>query len=159
MSSFPSRRSSRPVRYNKSHHNNALSPEKDQYNFCGRLVVAGPMGLSRRFKTNPRCSLDYAKQLKPACQQFLFPSMRSFTDPPGFSGIRTTSAFGRSDVSSNANELCSSLSEEETVTHSFDNEDFLIAHDESAITEIVEWKPHQCFLPVAPLLSLLPSFQ
>ena len=109
-------RSSRPVRrYNKSHHNNALSPEKDQYNFCGRLVVAGPMGLSRHFTTNPRCSLDFAKQLKPACQQVLFPSMQAFTDPPGFLRIRTTSPVGRSDVSSDANDLCSFLSEEGTV--------------------------------------------
>lgn len=58
-------------------------------NYCGRFVVADPMGLSRHFSTNPQCSFDYAKQLKPACQQALFPSVQSASDCLGFSGIST----------------------------------------------------------------------
>ena len=55
----------------------AFSPEKDQCTACGRVIVAGPMGLSRHLATSHTCSKYYEAQFNPCCQQVLFPSMRT----------------------------------------------------------------------------------
>lgn len=49
------------------------SPEKDQCTFCGRVVVAGPMGISRHFARNPQCSLAFARDQNVLCQSVLLP--------------------------------------------------------------------------------------
>ena len=55
----------------------AFSPEKDQCTACGRVIVAGPMGLSRHLATCHMCSKDYEAQFNPHRQQVLFPSMQT----------------------------------------------------------------------------------
>ena len=47
----------------------AFSPEKDQCAYCGRVVVAGPMGLSRHLARNPDCQLEYSMEHNASCQQ------------------------------------------------------------------------------------------
>jgi hypothetical protein len=48
----------------------AFSPEKDQCTYCGRVVVAGPMGLSRHLARNPDCQLEYSMEHNASrCQQ------------------------------------------------------------------------------------------
>ena len=47
----------------------AFSPEKDQCAYCGRVVVAGPMGLSRHLARNPDCQLEYSMEHNALCQQ------------------------------------------------------------------------------------------
>ena len=54
----------------------AFSPEDDQCTACGRVIVAGPMGLSRHLATSHMCSKDYEAQFNPRRQQVLFPSMQ-----------------------------------------------------------------------------------
>ena len=56
----------------------AFSPEKDQCTACGRVIVAGPMGLSRHLVASHTCSKYYEEaQFNPRCQQVLFPSMQT----------------------------------------------------------------------------------
>ena len=57
----------------------AFSPEKVQCTACGRVIVAGPMGLFRHLARRPLCSKDYEAQLNPHRQRVLFPSMLSCT--------------------------------------------------------------------------------
>ena len=47
----------------------AFSPEKDRCAYCGRVVVAGPMGLSRHLARNPDCQLEYSMEHNSSCQQ------------------------------------------------------------------------------------------
>ena len=61
----------------RSHKGFAFSPEKDQCTACGRVIVAGPMGLSRHLATSHTCSKYYEAQFNPHCQQVLFPSMQT----------------------------------------------------------------------------------
>ena len=55
----------------------AISPEKDQCTACGRVIVAGPMGLSRHLATSHTCYKYYEAQFNPRRQQVLFPSMQA----------------------------------------------------------------------------------
>ena len=47
----------------------AFSPDKDQCTYCGRVVVAGPMDLSRHLARNPDCQLEYSLEHNASCQQ------------------------------------------------------------------------------------------
>ena len=48
----------------------AYSPEMDQCTFCGCVVVARPMGLSRHLVArNPDCQLEYSMEHNASCQQ------------------------------------------------------------------------------------------
>ena len=55
----------------------AFSPEKDQCTACGRVIVAGPMGLSHHLATSHTCSKYYEAQFNARHQQVLFPSMQT----------------------------------------------------------------------------------
>lgn len=120
----------------------AFSPEKDQCNSCGRVVVAGPMGLSRHFARNPQCSLDYASELNPTRQQVLFPSMESSTNRRHNDGRLSNFDYIHSmNGALKVNEMLSSLSEDTDVLlpskdipnddDAVDEEDFPVAHDDS----------------------------
>ena len=61
----------------------AFSPEKDQCTACGRVIVAGPMGLSRHLATSHTCSKYYEAQFNPRRQQVLFPSMQTCSTAVG----------------------------------------------------------------------------
>ena len=82
----------------------AISPEKDQCTPCGRVIVAGPMGLSHHLARHPLCSKDYEAQLNQRRQQVLFPSMLlSSTVSPVDNGRQSEADFehtigGSSDV-------------------------------------------------------------
>ena len=55
----------------------ADSPKKHQCNACGRVVVAGRMGLSRHLARSRQCAKDYKGELNPHRQQVMFHSMQT----------------------------------------------------------------------------------
>ena len=72
----------------------AFSPKNDQCTACGRVIVAGPTGLSRHLARSPLCSKDYEAQLNPRHQQLLFPSMLlSWTVSPVDDGRQSEADF------------------------------------------------------------------
>ena len=115
----------------------AFSLEKIQCTACGRVVVAGPMGLSRHLARSPLCSKDYEAQLNPRCQQALFPSILSCTTVyPVDDGRQSEADFiHTTGGSSNVNELLAFPSE--CVIGNIPNRDdaeednFPISHDDA----------------------------
>jgi hypothetical protein len=45
-----------------------ISPQKVQCNYCGCVVVAGPMGLVRHLASKPECQLEYSREHNSSCQ-------------------------------------------------------------------------------------------
>jgi hypothetical protein len=109
--------------------------------FLWSFFVAGPMSLSGHFARNPQCSLDYATELNPCCQQDLFPFMQPSSGRPQ-TDVRQSNPvlIHTRKGSSNFNELLSSLAGD-SVAHlssrdipnndAGEEEDFSIVHDDS----------------------------
>jgi hypothetical protein len=75
-----------------------VSPEKQQCNTCGRLVVAGPMGLSRHLARSRVCAEEYEAEFNPRCKQVLFPSMPLRSTVGGSSTVNDLLAFPSQNV-------------------------------------------------------------
>ena len=89
------------------------SPEKDQCTFCGRVVVAGPRGVSRHFARNPQCSLAFARD------QNLLPPIHMSTahqENSNNASSQSNSGFIRAiNISSQIDKSTSSISQDHAV--------------------------------------------
>ena len=97
-----------------------VSPEKQQCNTCGRLVVAGPMGLSRHLARSRVCAEEYEAEFNPRCKQVLFPSMPLRSTVGGSSTVNDLLAFPSQNVP-----------EDIPNQDIADDDDFPVAHDDA----------------------------
>ena len=115
----------------------ADSPEKHQCNACGRVVVAGPMGLSRHLARSRLCAKDYEVELNPRPEQVRFPSMLSSSSVCPVDDARQSEADFMHTISgsSTVNDLLALPSEHvsEGIPNKDDTEedDFPIFHDDA----------------------------
>ena len=120
----------------------SFSPEKDECSYCGRVVVAGPMGLVRHLARHPDCQLEYSMEHNSSFQV----SSQSFAHDTVIVGeaddIRTHCTNGPSSL---VNPSVSSVSYDSVRRLSYDviagnepvDDDFPVAHDESYDEEVI----------------------